>query len=393
LITVLDFPPPCRRMIAFNSDVEFTTWPAQLDLLRLFGQRGLETSFSYWMFSDPTYTWRMLDADGDWSKEAPVALQLARDGVFDTLHSFGGAAHVGGIEFERADIQRAYSLLQDNGVHTKIYSNHGTDRDVQNIGGPWSPPRVPPIDFRNYWAGDLPEHPCYHLDLTLQYGMRHFWLDIDRIRRRGWFDAAVDVEDAGLFTTQTSRDGSPILRFKRTDFNETPWPTTFATQISRALDDPAGGYSVVYNHFGFMRTADDKPAPNPPPYFDQPGYAALDRLVEAQRAGDVLVTSTGRLLNHALLMAARPWIVEETETSVVVKFQKKLTLGPVSLTLDWPDLLGFSILLDKPRTVDLQLGRERRAAQHWSSANQMFAGIPWTPLNVMDALDDALRLA
>lgn len=216
---VASFPPPFRRMLAFNSDIEFTTWSAQLDLLRLFGERGLETAFSYWLFSDPTYTWRMLEADGSWSKEAPVALQLARDGLLDTLHSFGGAAHIGGISFEREDIRRGYARLAERGVQTTIYSNHGTDRDVQNIGGPWSPARVPPIDFRNYWAGDLQDHPVYHLDLTLQYGIRYFWLDVDRVRNRAWFSDGADLADSDLFTTQVSRDASPILRFKRTDLS------------------------------------------------------------------------------------------------------------------------------------------------------------------------------
>ncbi len=378
-------------MLAFNSDIEFTTWSAQLDLLRLFGERGLETAFSYWLFSDPTYTWRMLEADGSWSKEAPVALQLARDGLLDTLHSFGGAAHIGGISFEREDIRRGYARLAERGVQTTIYSNHGTDRDVQNIGGPWSPARVPPIDFRNYWAGDLQDHPVYHLDLTLQYGIRYFWLDVDRVRNRAWFSDGADSADSDLFTTQVSRDASPILRFKRTDLNQIPWPTTFAAQLDSVLSDPACGFCVVYNHFGFMRSEEDKPVPNPAPYFSSDAYLQIDRLVEAQRNGDVLVTTTARLLSYALLQTTRPWTIEETENTIVVRFDRSIRIGTVSLTLDWPDFMGFAIVLDRSKTVELRLGAERRTAEQWACANQTFAGIPWRPLRMMDLLDDALR--
>ncbi len=387
---ITSFPPPYRRMLAFNSDIEFTTWPAQLDLLRLFGERGLETAFSYWLFSDPTYTWRIFEADGSWSKEAPVALQLARSGLLDTLHSFGGAAHIGGISFDREDIRRGYKQLADHGVRTKVYSNHGTDRDVQNIGGGWAPPRVEPIDFRNYWAGDLPGHPVYHLDLTLEYGMRYFWLDIDRIRHRAWFNSDVDSSESDLFTTQVSRDASPILRFKRTDVNQIPWPTTLASQLASALNDPTSGFCIVYNHFGFMRSAEDKPVPNPAPYFSSEAYAQIDRLVDAQRNGEVLVTTTSRLLNYALIQTAKPWVLQETEDRIVVRFDRCTRVGPVTLTFDWPDFMGFTIALDRPKAVELWLGGERRTAEQWTCANQNYAGIPWRPLRMMDLLDDAL---
>jgi hypothetical protein len=388
------YPPPYKRMLALNSDVEFTTWSAQLELLRLVGERGLETAFSYWLFSDPTYTWRLVGENGEWSKEAPVALQLARQGIFDTLHSFGGASHIGGIAFDREDIRQGYARLTGEGVATKVYSNHGTDKDVQNIGGVWAPPRVPPIDFRNYWAGDLNDHASYHLDLTLGYGMRFFWLDIDRIRHRAWFEPSVDTGDADLFTTQISRDGSPILRFKRTDFNETPWPTTLAAQLNRALDDPSSGYCVVYNHFGFMRTADDRPVPNPSPFFDEPGYAAIARLMDAQKAGDVLVTTTSRLLNFALMQTLKPWKIEQTESAILVEFSETNAIGAVPIKLGWDELMGFAIAIDDAAPpVELRLGGERRRAQLWTIGGQTYAGIPWAPLKIMDALDDALRTA
>jgi hypothetical protein len=391
VVTVAPLPPPYRRMLALNSDIEFTTWEAQLDLIRLFAGRGLETAFSYWLFCDPTYTWRMFDLGGGWSREAPVALQLARGGILDTLHSFGGAEHIGGVDFNRGNIQEGYARLADAGVRTTVYSNHGGTRDIQNVGGSWSEPPPPPIDYRNYHCGDLPHHPVYHLDLTRQYGMRHFWLDIDRIRDRAWFSAETDTPSS-LFTTQISRDSSPILRFRRTDFNETPWPTKFASQLERALDDPHSGFSVVYNHFGFMRDADDKPAPNPAPYFDREAYVQIDRLVDAQRSGDILVTTTSRLLDFALLQAARPWTIAQAEGGgFVVTFNTSVQVGPVKLPLDWQHLMGFAIELESPKEVELRLGSGRRPAEQWSIGSRHYAGIPWRPLKAMDLLDDALR--
>jgi hypothetical protein len=165
----------------------------------------------------------------------------------------------------------------------------------------------------------------------------------------------------------------------------------FAAQLERALADPDPGFSVVYNHFGFMRDASDKPAPNPAPYFDDAAYVQIDRLAEAQRSGDILVTTTSRLLEFALLQATRPWTIEETENVVAVLFNTSVQVGPVELRLDWPHLMGFAIALDAPKAVELRLGNDRRRAEQWSIGRQCYAGIPWRPLKVMDLLDDALR--
>ena len=390
MIEIATTPPPFKKMLAFNSDVEFTTWRDQIALIRLFGERNLETAFSYWMFCDPTYTWRLFDASGAWTKEAPAALALARGGVFDTLHSFGGASHIGGVDINREAIERGYARLRESGVNSAIYSNHGGIQDVQNIGGLWSAPRVPPIDFRNYWAGDLVDHPCYHLDLTLAEGFRYFWLDIDRVRMRSWFDATIDKDDASLFNTQICRDGSAILRFRRTDFNVMPWPVDFAAQINTALEADDGAFCVVFNHFGFSKPESGSPIPNPPPYFDDAAYDALDRLIDRQRAGDVLVTTTERLLNFALLQAVKPWTVSESADKIVIQFNSRVCAGAVDLTLDWNDLQGFAIKVDAPIDVELRLDGESRSAERWNIDDQNFAGLTWRSLPIMDLLDDAL---
>ena len=54
-------------MVAVNSDVEFTSWEAQVDLLQLFAKRRLETAFSYWFFGDPEYTWHLFDLNLQWT--------------------------------------------------------------------------------------------------------------------------------------------------------------------------------------------------------------------------------------------------------------------------------------------------------------------------------------
>ena len=156
----------------------------------------------------------------------------------------------------------------------------------------------------NYHEGDLPSSNRYHLDLTLEYGARFFWVDVDRVRSVSSFiNRCADSQDS-LFTSQVCRDGNRILRFRRTDTGVDPDAANVGAQIDSILSAPPGGYSVIYTHLGVARDPLGKPIQNPAPYQSDEGYAGLDRLVAAQRDGDTLVTTTSRLLRHASLMAA-----------------------------------------------------------------------------------------
>src|SRR5438094_9454267 len=134
----LPFPPPYRRMISINSDVEWTSWRSQLDLLRIFADAGLETAFSYWFFADPEATWRLFEIDGGPSHHWPAAKVLLRGGLLDTLHSFGGVVNSRGTAFERRHIQIGYARMADEGISTEVFSNHGRIQVLENVGRRWT---------------------------------------------------------------------------------------------------------------------------------------------------------------------------------------------------------------------------------------------------------------
>ena len=91
----LAFPPPYQGMVAINSDVEFTSWAAQLDLLDIFAAHDLESSFSFWCFGDEAVTCRLFDDADQPAPYATAAAFLATSGLIDTLHSYEiGRAHV-----------------------------------------------------------------------------------------------------------------------------------------------------------------------------------------------------------------------------------------------------------------------------------------------------------
>lgn len=388
----LDFPPPYRRMIAFNSDVEWTSWKAQLDLFKIFSDRDLETAFSYWFFADPKATWRMFEADGSPSSHAKPAADLIRAGLLDTLHSYGGVVNGRGTPFSRLEIARAIESFRSMDLSVEIYSNHGGLLDVQNIGGPWCTSREGEVNCSNYQLGDVIDSGAYHLDLTSGLGVRHYWLDVDCVTDP-ILKLNSDRGEQGLFTTQIARDGTPMSRFKRSNIGRQPLPWELGAQVSAFLESGGEGYQVVYNHFGFERSSDGKPGHNLPPYFDNASYAVLDELARYQQIGDVLVTTTKRLLAHAFFQLTKPWTITRLGSSVDVQFDAEMVSGEVKLPLRWSDIEGFAIPAEDIDTVNLILNGKTRAAEFWIVEGRPYAGVRWSKLQMKDVINEVSRYA
>ena len=224
----------------------------------------------------------MFEIDGTPTQHAGPAADLIRAGLLDTLHSYGGVVNGRGTPFKRSEIEKAVQTFRGMGLTAEIYSNHGGLQDIQNIGGPWCTNRSNGIDGSNYQLGDVIGSEAYHMDLTPSLGVRFYWLDVDCVSNPLLQIESLDGSDATLFTTQLARDGTPVLRFRRSNLGQKPLPQEFGKQIVSFLEENGGGYQIVYNHFGFARSVDGKPRHNMPPYFDSEGYAALDALAHAQ---------------------------------------------------------------------------------------------------------------
>lgn len=372
----LEFPPPFQGMFAINSDVEWTSWQAQLDLLQFFDERGLETAFSYWFFGDPNATWRLFESNGDFSPEAPAALDLIRAGFLDTLHSFGGITTGVGTAFGRADIAAAYERMRRAGAASEIYSNHGTVKDIQNVGGPWTRPKTSEVDASNYQEGDVIGSTSYHLDLTARHGTRFYWLDVDLVPEPV-SPLLGATPDKGLFTQQRSRDGTVIIRYRRTACGLLPLPPQLAGQIDAVLASPAGGYTVLYNHLGADRRPNGDRLQNKPPYLSGEAFAALDRLGKAQDDGRILVTTTARLLNYAFMQLTKPWSIRTEGKRVTVELFKEARWGEATLPMEWKHYEGLTFRCRPKDEVMLSLAGETRRADRWDDAGGHYAGLLW----------------
>jgi len=376
-------------MIAISSDVEFTSWPMQMHLLREFADRDLETAFSYWFFGDPAVTWHLFNGDFSLTPVGPAALGLARAGLLDTIHSFTGVRNGRGYQFDRDMIRQGYAQLEANGVECRVYSNHGTTDDTQNIAGEW----VSRPGYPTYGQGDLPGAPRYHVDLTVGHGVRFFWLDIDNAQARLSFTATEGEVHENLFVSQICRDGTPILRFRRTDTQLRADLAQLAGALDRVLAAEDGGYTILYTHLGVKRGAENRPLSADPCDVPASVTAGLDRLAAEQKAGHVLVTTTERLLTHALMAARQPWTITRRGRQVEVEFSGAFSFAGVEFDYDWLDFMGFSLPVGASDTVWLRLGDQRRQAERWAVGAQSYAGLQWRRLPMMSAVEEARRVS
>lgn len=376
----LAFPPPYQGMLSISSDVEFTSWDAQLDLVELFASRGLECGFSYWCYGDEQVTWRLFDEDGTPAPYAEAASHLIRAGMLDTLHSFGGVTDGRGARFDRAAMERALDWMSARGLRSRVYSNHGTRLDIQNVGGEWA----------EYQEGDVPGSPAYHLDLTTAFGVRFVWTDIDYDNQNPYFQLRGPAARR-LLIPQKGRDGTPILRFRRYRgaFNRAPYAGNVGEQIANVLAHEPSGYSIVYQHLGVQRLPDGTPIPTTTPYFDAAGLAALERLADLDARGVLLVTSTERLLMHAVLMQAKPWRIEQSGERISVHFQRDFRYEQVHFELNFSDLNGWCLPIRPGQKVIAHLGEAEWELPTIKVCDELFGSIPWERRPLLDILKEA----
>jgi hypothetical protein len=377
----LAFPPPYRAMLAISSDVEFTSWQAQLALLRSFVARKLECGFSYWLFGDPKLTWRLFDEDGRPSLEFDAAIPLIKMGIIDTLHSFGGVTDGAGSRFDRTAIARGLEKLRARGIETSVYTNHGTTLDTQNVGGDWA----------TYQRGDVPGDPVYHLDLTTQFGCKFFWTDIDYDNISPFFDIDQAAAPRSLLIPQTGRDGSPIIRFRRFRgaFDRAPTADTLDRQVELVLSNDVRGYSIIYQHLGITRDTQGKPQSIAAPYLASGGLAALDRLADLYDRGIAIVTTPARLLQHAVMMSARSWRILREPTGYRVVFAASFVWHEVHFKVTKETLSGWFMQVNPGDRVVAELdGAEWELGIEWHDGRP-YAGIPWARPDHSEILLDA----
>jgi hypothetical protein len=378
-VEVLTLPYPFSGMVAINSDVEFTSWRAQLDLADIFAVAELETAFSFWVFGRPSMGWSLLDWSETENSESIAARRLIRAGLLDTLHSF--ADRSGGDPLDRDRIERGLAWLSEHAAVPLVYTNHGGTDDKQNVAE---------ASFATYQEGDLPGSRFHHLDLSVAAGLRFCWTDVDYSNDQWSFKATTGQPDS-LFVDGRGRDGTPFLRFRRYrgPLSFAPTATSFAEQLRPILNDPPMGYCVIYQHLGCHRGSNGVPYAAASPYFDNDGERTLQSLSALQRNERCLFTTTSRLLRHAAFQAAAPFTIDHSGDRVVIKVNEFAEFGGARWRVESSDIDGFGISLKREASVHLVLSGKTIEVPLIAREAKMIYALPWSRRNFRDVIMDA----
>jgi len=327
-IFAYELPHPYQAMLAICSDLDETptsqTYFSTSQYLNSnestpFGDGlGLEignTIYFYMEKSEFSY-WNATDEDREKIRA------LMRSGHIDAIHSFGDTAN------SRSDAAKTLEHLDSHNCKIRVWIDHATA----------------PTNFGSdimLGQGDIVGSPAYHADISMQYGIRYVWrgrvssVHGQDARRqsvgiwnpsqpvRSFVTVGKEVAKQSLAQLGSEkysmhatndlargtelRDGQTTSEFMRTN----PHPAGIsvgdnAAGLSEALSNQfldaicsRSAKAIVYTHLGKKI--------DPSLGFPDTTRAAFERLAERHRAGEILVTTTERLLDYRSMRNKLTW--------------------------------------------------------------------------------------
>jgi len=313
------FPYPYRAMLAICSDLDETPdAETYFELMRFLNTTeetsmgpgvGLEVGNSMY-FDMPPGHFSYWNTD---EKNREKIRALIRSGHIDCLHSYGDLATT------RAHAARALEELQKHDCHLKVWVDHA----------------IAPTNFGSdimQGHGDEIGHAAYHADLTIQYGIKYVWrgrvtsvIGQDRpVSFGGIWNSREPLASARTIAKEVSkqvgarygsrkyslhsrnatlvpsvlRNGEPIHEFLRSNPH---WRGVSSCDtgdgIGQVLTDSfidrlveRQGTCILYTHLGKLERSRRR--------FSAEAVNAFGRLAKYFQSGQVLVTTTARLLQH-----------------------------------------------------------------------------------------------
>jgi hypothetical protein len=408
-VEVRPFPYPYRAMLAICSDLDETPDAETYFALSRFLNTTQETAvgpgvgieagnsiyfdmppgqFSYWNASD-------LDRG---------RLRTAiRSGHIDCLHSFGDWAT------SRGHASRAWAELDRHGCSLGVWVDHG----------------VAPTNFgadimRGH--GDCRSHPAYHADLTVAHGVEYVWrgrvtsvIGQDRpLSFGGLCDRAQPLASAITVVKEAAkqvlarggsrkyslhrfnrtlhpvrlRDGAAVFEFLRCnphpggvsggDIGPRIGEVLTARFLDRLAERQAG--CILYTHLG-------KPEGGGGRSLGFSAISAFRRLAEYHHRGEILVTTTRRLLDYCRLRRELRLSVSGRNGLVTVDLDGP---GNGHIGRDWltPERLqGLTLYLAEPERAQLRLrglALTRVLRRGSDASGRASLQVPWEPLEFPD---------
>lgn len=192
-------PYPYISMVAFDSDVDETTFQSFYDAFSIFcgldeetSDLSLEVSSSFFLQFESSIRKNdihIMDRGGKLTSSGSILKEFIPTSLFHGLHTYGSYE----CElFNRNDALRCIDAVERFELDVVSWSYHGDKRQKQNI---WSK--------SGFWVGDVPCCKAYHADLLTQSGIRYF---------RFPPSLNVDGEVSG-FSQVELRDGQKVLGY------------------------------------------------------------------------------------------------------------------------------------------------------------------------------------
>lgn len=394
-VSLLDTPFPYRSMLAICSDLDETDtadiYFNTMDYLNTtentpFGTGvGLETgnSMYFYMPQDQFAYWN----SGD-SERARVR-DLMQSGHIDCFHSFGDLAT------KRSEVESTLQHLDSHNCSMRSWIDHAVA--PSNFGG----------DIMQGF-GDVRSSEIYHADLTTSFGVEYVW--IGRVSSMRGQDAPVSL--AGIWSASSPtrslktvakeavkvaagklgnkkysfhannrlirdtwlRDGQKVREFMRSnphvegvsvgDTSEGLGQALSEDFLDRLID--RRGKVIIYTHLGKKIDADTGFAPGT--------RAALEELRNRVQGGDVLVSTTTRILDFATLLEGLAWSVRTVD-------------GVREICVDTPsgstDCQGLSFEIESDQPCALVVNGERKETERFRGASEGrdVVGVPWRRLD------------
>jgi hypothetical protein len=334
---------------------------------------SLPISDSFFLFSSPENPNRFTFFEGlsdRPSRHADLLKSCVAAGLIDTLHTYGAFSTPD--DFSRGLAQRGVEALERANMRIRVWVNHGPPENVQCFG-----PLAAP-----HFHGDDPTSKFYHTDITLDYGIQYCWTggelgeaiaydprwNLASLRHYGSLFLLAFRRKRSLprrqhlLTPVGLRDRRKVLWFDRYwgTAGQTPVVEDITRQLSRrslAQLKLSGGYSIVYQHFAVRRREPGfgvgRYVQNTGPYFLPDECAAFFRLAEEYHAGNILVTSTERLLRYNQIQRWLRWQAEEVGSRIRITLLGLKVPGFPERPVDRGQIEGLTFYSSRPEQTDV----------------------------------------
>jgi hypothetical protein len=288
--------------LVFCNDIDCSDWATYREVHRELEQEfGIIAEDSFWLF-DPNGSEMALFGKALHEK-GPRHDDLLEDisnHKLTVLHSAGNFSRTNDrIEPSRRLIADGLDYLKQRAGVPSIWTNHGDDCDIQNLGG--ASPR--------YQKGDDPSSDVYLIDLLLLYGFKFFCMD--HHFTNSFVFSQNDPQGQPVVKREKTRSGFEVTCFfrYRGDLPKAPDAQTLGLQLTQGnLDNlvQRDGTSIVYQHWCVHRDCDGRPYTAGRPVFPSQSVSALKLLLRYRDQKLINIVSLHEALTAGAAMLVSP---------------------------------------------------------------------------------------